>query len=110
MNALYLMEYGAGAGHTVGVLYIGRGLILGLDVRMVRYEGTYDEDRPTIAARITLTGGIPGTTLVTGYPLEPGRSLQVDIEWPHDLEDGPQEVFVHRASATVQLEKIGDLP
>ena len=59
MRALYVMNYLGSTGIGAGVLYIGNGQILGTDVGLSRYEGTYVEDGGRIRGTATITATAP---------------------------------------------------
>ncbi|MDE0457063.1 MAG: hypothetical protein OXI15_07225 [Chromatiales bacterium] len=112
MSALYIMEYqGTGGSLGAGVLYIGRGRILGTDIGRSRYEGTYVERDGRVLAKARITAGRNSGFLVTGVTLPPGQSLPIEADWPLDFADGAiQSVKVDGATVHVSLEKIGDIP
>ena len=111
MSALYIMEYQGAGGLGAGVLYIGKGMILGTDVGLSRYEGTYVEEGGRLIATATITATRPGSTLVTGALLPPGSSLSITANWPANFANGSlQSVGVNGAEVQVVLQKIGDIP
>ena len=117
MKALYTMRYvghqGVGLQAGAGAIYIGDGMVLGVDIRDGRYKGRYAEADGILKGEITLTA--PPTAplpLVTGIELPPGQSLQFTLDWPVEtLEDGkPKPVWVAGRQVSVVLDKVGDIP
>ncbi len=43
MSALYVMRYLGAQGVGFGSIYVGKGVVLGIDVANGRYKGTYTE-------------------------------------------------------------------
>lgn len=110
MRALYVMNYLGSTGLGAGVLYIGNGQILGTDVGMSRYEGSYVEEGGRIRGTAKITATIPGSTLVTGAVLPPGGSLPISVDWPEDFANGSAQLAtVGRQEVQVTLTKIGDI-
>ena len=110
MRALYVMNYLGSTGIGAGVLYIGNGQILGTDVGLSRYEGTYVEDGGRIRGTAAITATAPGSALVTGAALPSGGSLPISVDWPADFANGsPQVATVGGQQVQVALTKIGDI-
>ena len=65
MSALYIMRY-ASLGAGAGVLYIGRNVVVGVDITENRYEGSYTEESGRIRAELTLSVVADSSQLVTG--------------------------------------------
>ena len=111
MSALYVMEYMGAAGLGAGVLYIGKGEILGADSGLLRYEGTYTEGGGRLIAEATITATRSGSSLVTGALLEPGHALPIRANWPTDFATGQAlSATVGGMEVRVSLQKIGDIP
>ena len=111
MSALYLMRYIGVSGNGAGVLYIGKGAVLGIDIGENRYRGSYTENSGRLQIKGTLNASAAGSNLVTGVSLQAGQSLQVTADWPNDFADGdPKQVYVEGHQVQVALEKLGDVP
>ena len=104
------MRYSGSIGAGEGVLYIGKGAILGVDVGNVRYEGTYTEKDGVLGLKITMTATEP-FLLVTGQMLHAGHSIQLTADLGTDFADGsPQHLFVGGNPVAVTFEKVGAIP
>ncbi|MCH9054141.1 MAG: hypothetical protein IIA72_24390 [Proteobacteria bacterium] len=111
MSALYAMRYLGQSDVGMGTLYIGRGVIVGVDVANGRYSGTYTEEGGRMKATATLSAPPGGATLVTGDQLPAGQSVPLTADWPANFADGSaQEIMVMGRPVQVTFEKIGDVP
>ena len=110
MSALYHMRYAGGTGLGEGVMYIGKGIILGADPLTGRYTGTYEVENGRFRGQATLSVSKP-VQLVTGAQLHPGQTLQIQADWPENFADGRSlTISVQTFSVEVAFEKIGDIP
>ena len=110
MSSLYIMRYLGSTGIGAGVLYIGKGQILGTDVGAFRYQGTYSVDGGRLRATATLTASTEAT-LVTGTEMRKGQSLNISADWPDNFADGsPQTANIGGMLVQVTFEKIGNIP
>ena len=111
MGAFYAIKYSGQHGAGRGAVYIGKGLIVGLDETDTRYEGRYTENSGRLKGNITLTSPPGGASLVTGEVVPGGSVLRVSIDWPSDFANGKmQDLRVGGQSVSLWLEKIGDIP
>ncbi len=111
MSALYLIRFLGHSGIGLGTIYIGKGVILGVDVTNARYSGTYTEEGGRIKGTATLSAPPGGTILVTGDPLPEGQSVPLTADWPANFADGSaQEIVVMGRPVQVTFEKVGDVP
>ena len=111
MSALYSMQYVGHEGLGAGALYIGRGVVVGIDTGNVRYSGKYTEVNGGINAEVMMKAPATGATLVTGKVLVSGQPLLLKADWPKNFADGvPQTILVGGHQVQVRLEKIGDIP
>src|SRR5262249_30455077 len=108
MSALYTMQYQGVAGFGGGVVYIGRGKILGMDMTQAHYEGSYTNEDGRIRGTVTITAaGVLGT----GQPVPPGSQGQARFDWPWNFDDGQYlPVAVGGKPVQVVFRKIGDVP
>ena len=111
MSALYVMNYLGQASVGAGAVYIGKGIIVGVDVANGRYNGTYREEGGRFKGTVVLSAPPGGATLVTGQPLPAGQSLQINFDWPPSFADGSaQSLSVAGRPVQVTLQKVGDIP
>ena len=111
MSALYVMRYVGESDTGAGALYIGKGIVVGVDTSNTRYRGTYTQSAGRLRAEVAMTAVAGGSTLVTGITLGAGRSLQVTADWPEDFADGTaQQISVGGRQVSVIFEKIDDIP
>lgn len=110
MSALYAMRYIGQTSGGAGAIYIGKGVIVGIDIGNLRYKGTYVEDGGRIRGTATLSAP-QGGTLVTGASMPAGSSIQLSVDWPSNFGNGqPQQVMVAGQPVQVMFDKIGDVP
>ena len=111
MSGLYVADFAGAEGLGSCALYIGHGLIVGVDVGRAVYRGAYKTDAGRLQGTVTLTSSVPGSDLVTGDILNPGQLLPIAIDLPIPFADGKAHtVSVAGKGVTVRFEKIGDLP
>lgn len=109
MSALYKMTYAGASDVGAGVLYIGNGKIVGIDVGDMRYSGTYTDLNGSIDATVKLSAPTGGT-LVTGQQLPAGTILELKAKWPSNFANGqPQPITVAGRPVQVVLEKIDNI-
>ena len=114
MSALYIMRYvgqaGGQAGMGGGALYVGKGIISGVDVGLGTYDGSYKEEAGRVKGAAIMTIGLNGQ-LVTGKVLPQGTKVPLQIDWPADFADGrAQVVSVQGHPVHVTFEKLRDIP
>ena len=111
MSSLYLMRYTGGDGAGAGVIYIGKGTVIGIDIGEIRYVGTYTVIDNQLCAQVTLTAEKINSKLVTGALLPKGQSLEITANLSSDFENGSiQHLLVAGRQVGVTFEKIGDIP
>ena len=111
MSALYAIRYLGSTGVGFGSVYIGKNVVVGIDVANGRYNGTYTEE----GGRLKLTGNLSappgGAVLVTGDQLPAGQSIPLIADWPTNFADGStQQITVMGKPVQVTFEKVGDIP
>ena len=111
MSALYTMRYLGQSGVGMGAIYIGRGIIVGVDVTNGRYSGTYREESGRLKGTAKLFAPPGGAILVTGDQLPEGHEIPLQVDWPINFADGSaQTIMVQGRLVQVTFEKIGDIP
>ena len=111
MSALYVMRYMGEFATGAGALYIGKGVVVGVDTGNIRYRGTYTQSEGRLRAEVTMTAAAGGSTLVTGATLAAGQPLQITADWPEDFANGTaQQISVGGRQIPVMFEKVGDIP
>jgi|HubBroStandDraft_4_1064222.scaffolds.fasta_scaffold103275_3 hypothetical protein len=109
MSALYQMRYQGVAGNGHGAMYIGKGVVVGIDISGARYHGTYTLSGTTIDGTATLTSS--GGTLVTGQDLPAGGTVAITFSLPAGFDDGQYHpVMGGGRRVGVSFNKIGDVP
>jgi hypothetical protein len=112
MSAFYIMKYFGEAGVGGGTLYIGKGVIVGLDVQGGKIEGTYKMANGRMVGTVTLTAPPAGASLVTGQHIPGGTMFNLSIDFPETFADGtPQSMRgLEGRPLQVVFEKVRDLP
>jgi hypothetical protein len=107
--ALYLMKFAGAADFGGGVLFIGNGKIVGMDVANLRFKGTYTEQNGRFVSSVRMSAPT-GATLVTGQQLPAGSELKLSTDWPLDFANGhPHPLLVEGRPVQVSFEKIDDI-
>jgi hypothetical protein len=112
MSALYTMRYAGQTGLSAGagVLYIGRNVVVGVDVGDNRYKGSYTEESERIRVELTLSV-VADNSQVTGVTLNRGQTLPISADLPLDFANGTaHQIRVAGNPVSVVFEKIGDIP
>jgi hypothetical protein len=112
MNGLYIMKYFGKAGAGGGTVYIGKGVIVGIDILGGKIDGTYEVtgDRMKGVVRITAPKG--GSTLVTGQTLPSGAQFSLRFVLPaSSFADGTPQMLEGYGGEPLQVvfEKVRDL-
>lgn len=111
MSALYLLRYLDRPDIGFGCLYIGKGLVLGVDPSAARYHGTYARHADRIELSIMLLAPHGGTVLATGERLHTRQAVPLTADWPAGFADGSaRQILMIDQPVRVSLEKIGDIP
>ena len=109
MSALYQMRYQGVAGNGHGAMYIGKGVVVGIDISGARYNGTYTLSGTTINGIATLTSA--GGALVTGQDLPAGGTVAITFSLPAGFDDGQYHPVIGGGKRVgVSFNKIGDIP
>jgi hypothetical protein len=112
MSAFYIMRYAGTAGQGSGVLYIGRGIVVGVDVVGGKYEGSYSERAGYLRGTVKLTAPTAGVHLVTGQSVPGGQAFDLGFDLPANFANGQPQTVTGVGGRPVQVtfEKIKDLP
>ena len=110
MSALYVMRFLGSSGVGSGVLYVGKGIVLGIDEGGARYSGTYTGKDGRFRGQATLSAPA-GATLVTGQQANQAMVIPLSVDWPANFADGnAQSIGVDGKPVNVTFEKLGDTP
>ena len=111
MNALYIMRYTGQTSVGLGVLYIGKNVVIGIDVGNIRYTGKYTELAGYLEIEVTMSAKTSSGMLVTGATLHKGQTLQITANLPLNFDDGQShKLYISGQPVNVAFEKISDLP
>ena len=108
MSALYVMRYEGVAGVGHGAVFIGKGRILGVDIKGAKYEGTYSNKNGGLSGAATLTSA--GGELVTGQAAPAGSKVQIVFDLPANSTNGEFQLKIGGLPVRVLLAKVGDVP
>jgi hypothetical protein len=109
MSALYQMRYQGIAGNGHGAMYVGKGVVVGIDIAGFRCHGTYTMSGPNLQGEATLTSA--GGALVTGQNVAAGAKVPVTFTLPTAFDDGKYyQIVVGGKPVGVSFNKIGDVP
>jgi len=108
MSALYVMRYEGVAGVGHGAVFIGKGKILGVDIKGAKYEGTYLSKDGSLSGAATLISA--GGELVTGEAVPAGTRLQIVFDLPASAANGEFQLRIAGKPVRVLLAKVGDVP
>jgi hypothetical protein len=112
MNGFYTMKYFGKAGAGGGTVYIGKGVVVGIDIQGAKIDGTYEVtgDRIKGVARITVPK--EGSTLVTGQTLPGGAEFSLRFDFPaSSFADGTPQILEGYGGESLEVvfEKVRDL-
>jgi hypothetical protein len=113
VSAFYIMKYFGKVGVGGGTLYIGKGVVVGVDIGGARLEGGYTIESGRMRGTVRFTAGRGGASLVTGQQLPEGDSFDLSFDFPADsFADGtPQSMLgLGGQPLIVTFEKVRDLP
>jgi hypothetical protein len=109
MSALYQMRYQGVAGNGHGAMYVGKGVVVGIDISGARFNGTYALSGTMIEGTATLTSA--GGALVTGQDVPAGGTVPITFSLPAGFDDGQyHQVIAGDRRVGVSFNKIGDIP
>jgi hypothetical protein len=67
-KALYVAYFTGVAGQSIGLFYIGDGMLVGVDVATMQYHGSYQTKRDGSLEGVVEYAVPAGATLITGAP------------------------------------------
>jgi hypothetical protein len=112
-EGFYSIRYQGVAGGGFGVLVLDSGMIYGVDITGVQYDGTYSFNPVSgkIDAKIEISVP-PGVWLVTGAPASAtGYKMEMPVSLPRDLgAEHPFAVTTQNGILNVIFKKIRDFP
>jgi hypothetical protein len=111
-KALYVAYFTGVAGQSIGLFYIGDGVIAGIDIASMQYDGTY-----ATAADGSLDGTVDyvlpaGTALITGAPaVATPMRVAVRLNLPPDFDKG-HTITIETPTGPInaRFEKVKELP
>lgn len=108
---IYQVKYQGTYEKGGAVLYVGNGIISGMDVGGLTYDGTYSSAAGGgLTGTVTLTATTTGQ-LVTGAVLQAGQSVSLPLSLPASFGNGQQFQFnVGGSPVNASFHKIRDLP
>jgi hypothetical protein len=111
-RALYAAYFTGLAGQSMGLFYIGDGVIVGIDVSTMQYDGTY-LTTPNGSLEGTVSYVLPaGVPLITGAaPGAMATPITVELKLPANFDDG-RVVSIDTPTGPVnaRFEKVKELP
>jgi hypothetical protein len=113
MSAFYIMKYAGHAGVGGGTLYIGKGVIVGVDVQGAKLEGNYSVINGRMRGTVRITAPPQGATLVTGQKLPGNFPFDLNFDFPAaTFDDGTPQPMIGLDQQRLQVifEKVRDLP
>jgi hypothetical protein len=111
-KALYVAYFTGVAGQSIGLFYIGDGMLVGIDVATMQYNGSY-QIRPDGGLEGLVEYVLPaGAPLITGTPVGAApTSVSVKLALPADFADGRViTIETPLGPVNAKFEKVRDLP
>ena len=111
-KALYVAYFTGVAGQSIGLLYIGDGMLVGVDVATMQYEGCYQTKRDGSLEGVVEYVLPAGAALITGAPagIAPTR-VSVQLTLPADFADGRViTIETPLGPVNAKFEKVKDIP
>src|SRR4051812_37562504 len=95
MSAFYIMKYAGHAGVGGGTLYIGKGVIVGVDVKGAKLEENYRVVNGRMSGSFRMTAPPQGAKLVTGQALPGGATFDLNFDFPAEtFDDGTPQSMI----------------
>jgi hypothetical protein len=113
MSAFYIMKYSGHAGVGGGTLYIGKGVVVGVDVQGAKLQGNYTVVNGRMSGVVKMTAPPAGATLVTGQHMPGGGTFDLNFDFPAEtFADGTPQPMIGLGGQPLEVvfEKVHDLP
>jgi len=110
-KALYIAYLTGSGGQSIGLFYVGGGVIAGIDVGAMQYDGSYSTTQDGSLAG-TLNYVVPaGANLITGPSAPTPMKVPLELRLPAGFADG-RVVSINTPLGPVnaKFEKLKDLP
>ena len=111
-KAIYVAYFTGAAGQSIGLFYIGDGIIAGIDAGTMQYDGSYKEN-PDGSVDGAVEYVIPaGVSLITGAPPAPTPTrIPLKLSLPANFSEG-KVVTINTPLGPVnaRFEKAKELP
>ncbi|TYO65763.1 hypothetical protein FXV83_15215 [Bradyrhizobium hipponense] len=111
-KALYVAYFTGVAGQSIGLFYIGDGMLVGVDVATMQYDGSYQANRDGSLEGVVEYVLPAGAPLITGAPagVAPTR-VSVELKLPADFADGRViTIETPLGPVNAKFEKVKDIP
>jgi hypothetical protein len=111
-KALYVAYFTGVAGQSIGLFYIGDGMLVGVDVATMQYDGSYQTKGDGSLEGVVEYVLPAGASLITGAPagVAPTR-VSVKLSLPPDFADGRViGIETPLGPVNAKFEKIKDIP
>lgn len=111
-KALYIAYFTGIAGQSIGLFYIGDGLLVGVDVATMQYSGSYKTKRDGSLEGVVEYVLPAGASLITGAPagVAPTR-VTTKLTLPVDFADGRVvTIDTPLGPVNAKFEKVKDIP
>lgn len=110
-KALYVAYFTGVAGQSIGLFYIGDGMLVGVDVATMQYDGSY-QTKPDGSLEGAVEYVLPaGASLITGAPASVATRVSVKLTLPADFSDGRViTIETPLGPVNAKFEKVKDLP
>jgi len=112
-EGFYSIRYQGVSGAGFGVLVLDSGMVYGVDMTGVLYDGTYIFNHGTGKIDTKMVVTVPaGVWLVTGVPASPAEyKMEMSVSLPRDLgAEHPFTVSTPKGQLNVIFKKIRDFP
>jgi len=98
MSAFYIMRVTGEGNITAGAAYIGKGVMIGVDIGEVVFDGQYTDSAGRMVGEVVMTR-------------PKSESVTLKFDWPSSFADGlEQAMTVEGKPVRVRFEKLKDLP
>ncbi|MCK1521924.1 hypothetical protein [Bradyrhizobium sp. 17] len=111
-KALYVAYFTGVAGQSIGLFYIGDGMLVGVDVTTMQYDGSYETKPDGSLEGVVEYVLAAGASLITGAPASAApTTVAVKLILPADFADGRViTIETPLGPVNAKFEKVKDLP